>query len=268
MGTSIFASASPIISLKRFSFSHGSHTVFKSTDIDIPKGKITGIMGPSGCGKSTLLQLIGGLITPDAGQVYVQGSNINQLNRNQLMKLRQNMGVLFQSGALFTQMNVYNNVAFPIRENTDLPAYIIREIVKMKLEAVGLRGIIDQWPSELSGGMARRVALARAIALDPAIMMYDEPFTGQDPVSLGVILKLIQSLNQSLNITSIVISHDIQEIMSIADYILILGEKTLLAQGKPDEIKNNSSGFVRQFLSGKPDGSIAFHHPAPPFMEH
>ena len=183
------------------------------------------------------------------------------------MELRKNMGVLFQSGALFTQMNVFDNVAFPLRKNTNLPENIISMIVRMKLESVGLRGTAQLMPNELSGGMSRRIALARAISLDPSIMMYDEPFTGQDPISLGVILKLIASLNQALNLTSIVITHDITEIMSIADYIIMLSNKQVLIAGTPNEVKSNKSPLVQQFLNGDPDGPIAYHYPSPKFLE-
>ena len=256
-----------IIKIQNVDFLRGHRAIYKDISVDIPKGKITAIMGPSGAGKTTILHLIGGLISPQRGTVNVLDENINGLSRKALMSLRKHMGVLFQSGALFTQMSVFDNVAFPIRRNSDLPENIIENLVKMKLEAVGLRGAANLMPTELSGGMARRAALARAIALDPDIMMYDEPFTGQDPISLGVVLKLIKSLNDALNLTSIVVSHDIQEVMSIADFIIIVANQGILATGIPDEIKQSSSELVQQFLSGNYDGPVPFHYHAKPFVE-
>ena len=256
-----------IIKIENVDFFRGRRAIYKNISVDIPKGKITAIMGPSGAGKTTMLHLIGGLISPKNGTVSVLDKNINKLSRKELMSLRKHMGVLFQSGALFTQMPVFDNVAFPIRRNSNLPENIIENLVKMKLEAVGLRGAAALMPTELSGGMARRVALARAIALDPDVMMYDEPFTGQDPISLGVVLKLIKSLNDSLNLTSVVVSHDIQEVMSIADFIIIVANQGILATGSPDEIKQSSSELVQQFLFGTPDGPVPFHYPAKAFVE-
>ncbi len=256
-----------IIQINDLSFSRGSKIIYDRINCAIPKGKITAIMGPSGSGKTTLLHLIGGLLSHQTGSVHVMDKNIQTLSRKAMMDLRKQMGVLFQSGALFTQLSVFDNVAFPIRQNSKLPEHLIAHIVKMKLEAVGLRGALSLMPSELSGGMARRAALARAIALDPAIMMYDEPFTGQDPISLGVILKLIKSLNDALSLTSIVVSHDIQEVMSIADHIIIVANQGILATGSPEEIQTHESELVQQFLFGKADGPVSFHYPAKSFEE-
>ncbi|TNF66702.1 MAG: ABC transporter ATP-binding protein [Gammaproteobacteria bacterium] len=256
-----------VITFENVDFYRGSRTIFKQISFQIPKGKITVILGPSGCGKTTTLHLIGGLIRPQTGSICVFDKNINQIKRKQLMALRQRMGVLFQSGALFTQMSVYDNVAFPLRQNTNLSEAIIKNIVLMKLEAVGLRNTYQLMPSELSGGMARRVALARAIALDPDIMLYDEPFTGQDPISFHVILKLIKTLNDALDMTSIVVSHDIDEALSIADYVIVTANKSIMGCGSPDEIRSSDSAFVKQFLNGNIDGPVAFHYPGASFKE-
>jgi len=254
------------VEIHNLSFSRGNKCIFNDISLAIPKNKITAILGPSGTGKTTLLHLIGRLMKPEKGKITVLNQNILALKRKELMKLRKNMGVLFQSGALFTHINIFDNVAFPIRENTNLPESIIENIVLMKLEAVGLRGTAKMFPSELSGGMLRRAALARAISLDPEIIMYDEPFTGQDPISLGVVLKLIKSLNESLSMTSIIISHDIHDVLSIADYVILLANKKIIATGSPDNIKNSKSKFVQQFLNGRPDGPVPFHYPAEEFI--
>ncbi len=218
------------------------------------------VMGPSGIGKTTLLRLIGGQLKPDSGSIKVAGEEVPQLKRDALYQLRKRMSMLFQSGALFTDMSVYENVAFPLREHTDLPEEIIRSVVLMKLEAVGLRGARHLMPSELSGGMARRAALARAIALDPELILYDEPFAGQDPISMAVIVKLIKSLNESLGLTSIVVSHDVKEVLSIADYAYVIADKKVVGQGTPDELRNNDTAIIQQFLNGAPDGPVAFHY--------
>lgn len=256
-----------IITFKNVDFYRGSRAIFKQINLTIPKGKVTVILGPSGCGKTTILHLIGGLITPNAGSIDVFEHNIHQIKRAKLMALRKRMGVLFQSGALFTQMSVYDNVAFPLRQNTNLSEALIKNIVLMKLEAVGLRGAYQLMPSELSGGMARRVALARAIALDPELMLYDEPFTGQDPISFSVILKLVKTLNQALNMTSVVVSHDIDEALSIADYVIVTANQTIMDSGTPKAIRESNSDFVRQFLNGNIDGPVAFHYPSATFQE-
>lgn len=241
--------------------------IFDDIDLDIKRGSVTGIMGPSGTGKTTLLRLIGGQLRPQAGSVEVDGEEVHQLNRGQLYQLRKRMGMLFQNGALLTDMNVHDNVAFPIREHTRLPEKIIRDLVLMKLESVGLRGARQLMPAELSGGMSRRVALARAIALDPMMIMYDEPFTGQDPISMGVLVRLIRLLNDSLGLTSIIVSHDIQETLSIADDIYLLSGGKVVGHGTSEELNNSKSEWAQQFLQGLPDGPVPFHYPAPDYAE-
>lgn len=249
-----------LVSIEQLGFSRGSRMIFDGVSLNIQRGKITAIMGPSGTGKTTLLKLIGGQLRPDRGTVIVDGQNIHRLKRNDLYTLRKRMGMLFQSGALLTDMSVYDNVAFPLREHTQLPESMIRTLVLMKLQAVGLRGARNLMPGELSGGMARRVALARAIALDPMMIMYDEPFTGQDPISMGVLVELIKTLNSSLGLTSIIVSHDVQETAAIADYIYVLSEGRVVGEGTPDEIRSSDSEWVRQFIDGKPDGPVRFHY--------
>lgn len=251
-----------VINLKNVVFSRGDRLIFKGVNLNIQRGKITAIMGPSGTGKTTLLQLIGGLLSPDSGDINVLGNNMAKLSRQALFFLRERMGLLFQSGALFTDMNVFENVAFPLKEHTDFSEEIIRDIVLMKLEAVGLRGAKNLYPAELSGGMARRVALARAVALDPEILMYDEPFTGQDPISMGVLVKLIKTLNQAMGLTSVIVSHDVHEVCSIADYVYILSDGLVIAEGSPAEILEDKNPKTRQFMRGEPDGPVAFHYPA------
>jgi len=251
-----------IIEIRGLSFSQGDRVIFDGIDMDIPRGQITAIMGPSGTGKTTLMRLITGQIKPDAGTIMVDGENISTLQRNDLYRVRRKMGMLFQSGALFTDRTVYENVAFPLREHTDLSEAMIRDLVLMKLHAVGLRGARDMMTTELSGGMARRVALARAIALDPKLLMYDEPFTGQDPISMGVLVRLIRALNDALGLTSIIVSHDIAETSSIADYIYLLSDGKVVGQGTADELNNSSSEWAQQFLQGRDDGPVPFHYPA------
>lgn len=255
------------ITIRDLFFSRGKREIFSGVSLDIPAGKITAIMGPSGTGKTTLLRLIGGQLKPSQGTLSVEGLEIPKLNRKQLYQARRRMGMLFQSGALLTDLNVFENIAFPIREHFDFPESMIRDIVLMKLELVGLRGARNLTPSELSGGMARRVALARAIVLDPLLMMYDEPFTGLDPVTLGTIVSLIKELNQSLGLTSVVVSHDIHETFSIADYVCILSEGKVAAAGTPEELLNSNSAFVQQFVQGKPDGPMPFHYAANDYIQ-
>ena len=252
----------PHVELKNVTFSRGDRVIYDDISMSFPKGKVTAIMGPSGIGKTTLLRLIGGQLYPDSGQILVAGDNIPSLSRAQLYQAREKMSMLFQSGALFTEMNVFDNVAFPIREHTQLPEDIIRTMVLLKLEAVGLRGARDLMPNELSGGMARRAALARAIALDPELIMYDEPFVGQDPISMGVLVRLIRDLNHSLNLTSIVVSHDVHEVMSIADYMYIIADKRVIGHGTKAQLLESESPLVQQFLRGQADGPVPFHFTA------
>jgi len=256
-----------IIDIRGLRFLRGSRTIFEDVSLKIPRGKVTAIMGPSGTGKTTLLKLIGGQLKPDAGQILLDGDDIPRLSRSELFLARERMGMLFQSGALFTDMSVFENVAFPIRVHTDLAEDMIRDVVLMKLQAVGLRGAASLMPSELSGGMARRVALARAIALDPDIVMYDEPFTGQDPIAMGVLVNLIRRLNQALGHTSIIVSHDIKETLGIADYVYVIADARVIAQGTPQELADVDSDKVRQFMQGLPDGPVPFHYPAPDYLQ-
>ena len=246
-----------------FAHGFGAHQVYRGLSMRIPKGKITAVMGPSGIGKTTLLRLIGAQLRPRHGTITFAGENVHALGRSDLYELRKRMSMLFQSGALFTDMTVYDNVAFPIREHSQLPEEIIETIVKLKLEAVGLRGARHLMPAELSGGMARRAALARAIALDPELIMYDEPFAGQDPISMGVIVKLIKELNQSLGLTSIVVTHDVAEVMTIADYVYIIADKKVVGHGTPSELEASDDPLVHQFLHGEADGPVPFHYAAP-----
>lgn len=257
------SASQPYVSIRGMSFSRGERLIYNNLDVDFPRGKVTAIMGPSGTGKTTLLRLIGGQLLPDSGTIVVDGQNVPQLSRKDLFELRkQKMGMLFQTGALFTDLNVFDNVAFPLRVHTDLPESMIRDLVLMKLEAVGLRGARDMSPAELSGGMARRVALARSIAMDPEIIMYDEPFTGLDPISMGMIVKLIRGLNHALGLTSLLVSHDVEESCSIADYLCVVSEGRVIGFGTPDELLNEGSDEVKQFLRGEPDGPVPFHYPA------
>jgi phospholipid/cholesterol/gamma-HCH transport system ATP-binding protein len=236
--------------------------VLTRIDMAVPRGRLVAIMGGSGCGKTTILRLIGGQLRPQTGTVTVAGQDVASLDRDALFALRRRIGMLFQFGALFTDMSVFENIAFPMREHTDLPEELIRDLVLMKLNAVGLRGAAQLRPSELSGGMARRVALARAIALDPMLVMYDEPFAGLDPISLGIVGQLIRKLNDALGITSLVVTHDIYESLKIVDYIYFVAEGRIIAQGTPDEVRASHDPFVRQFVDGAPDGPVPFHYPA------
>lgn len=255
------------VELKGVTFKRGSRSIFNNVDIRIPRGKVTGIMGPSGSGKTTLLRLMGAQLRPSRGEVWVNGQNLPKLSRSDLFDARKQMGVLFQSGALFTDLDVFENVAFPLRVHTQLPEEMIRDIVLLKLQAVGLRGAIDLMPDELSGGMKRRVALARAIALDPQILFYDEPFVGQDPIAMGVLVRLIRLLNDALGITSIVVSHDLVETASIADYLYVVGDGEVLGQGTPEELMSADNPRIHQFMKGDPDGPVPFHYPAPDYRK-
>lgn len=256
-----------LVEARGLCFNYGKRVIYDHVDLDIPRGKITAIMGPSGTGKTTLLRLIGGQIRPTGGMLRFDGVDIHSQPRRELYKLRQRMGMLFQNGALLTDLTVFENVAFPLREHTRLPESMIRDLVLMKLEAVGLRGARDLAASELSGGMARRVALARAIALDPEMIMYDEPFTGQDPISMGVLMRLIKMLNDALQLTSIIVSHDVAEVMSIADQVYVLSAGKVIVNGTPDDVRVSSEDRARQFLDGLPDGPVPFHYEAPPLAQ-
>lgn len=257
----------PLVAVKDLHFTRGGRLVLDGVDIDIQRGKITAIMGPSGTGKTTLLKLIGGQLKPDAGSVTVDGLDVHSLSRERLFRLRRRMGMLFQSGALLTDLDVFENVAFPVREHTDLSDSMIRNLVFMKLEAVGLRGARDLLPRELSGGMARRVALARAIALDPMMVMYDEPFSGQDPISMGVLVQLIRRLNEALHLTGIIVSHDVPETASIADYIYVLSGGKVVGEGTPEDLGKSESEWVAQFMDGLADGPVPFHYPARDYFD-
>ncbi|MCW9698481.1 MULTISPECIES: phospholipid ABC transporter ATP-binding protein MlaF [unclassified Avibacterium] len=259
--------ARSFVEVKNLTFKRGERIIYERLNLRVEQGKITAIMGPSGIGKTTLLRLIGGQLSPDSGEILVDGKDICRMSRAELYKLRQRIGMLFQSGALFTDMSTFDNVAFPIREHTTLPEQLIREMVLMKLEAVGLRGAAELMPSELSGGMARRAALARTIALDPELIMYDEPFTGQDPISMGVIVSLIKRLNEALQLTSIVVSHDVQEVLSIADYAYIIADKRVIAEGKPEALLASQDPQVQQFIRGEADGPVRFHYPAGDYIQ-
>jgi len=256
-----------LVSVQNLSFSRGNKKIFDDISLEFERGKITAIMGPSGTGKTTLLKLIGGQLFPEQGSITVDGNNVHRLRRAELYNLRKRMGMLFQSGALLTDMSVFDNVAFPLREHTHLPESMIRTLVLMKLQAVGLRGARKLMPNELSGGMARRIALARAIALDPMMIMYDEPFTGQDPISKGALVHLIKSLNTILGLTSIVVSHDVHETAAIADYIYVISEGKIVGQGTPKEIEQSQSDWVQQFMTGAADGPAHFHYPAKDYID-
>jgi phospholipid/cholesterol/gamma-HCH transport system ATP-binding protein len=251
-----------IVSITDMQFYRGEREIYKDISLSVKRGAITAIMGPSGIGKTTLLKIIGGQLKPSKGHVIFQGDDVHKVSRNRLYEMRRKMSMLFQSGALFTNMSVFDNVAYPLREHTKLDEAIISTLVKLKLEAVGLRGAAPLMPNELSGGMARRAALARAIALDPELIMYDEPFAGQDPISMGVLVKLIKALNKALDLTSIVVTHDVTEVLEIADYVYIMANKTIIGSGTPQQIKSSDSPLVQQFLQGNADGPVPFHFPA------
>ena len=239
--------------------------VLRDVSLTIPRGSVIGIMGQSGCGKTTLLRIIAAQFLPTGGSARVLGEATSALDREGLYGMRRRMGMLFQFGALFTDMSVYENVAFPLREHTALPEDLIHDLVMLKLEAVGLRGAAQLMPAELSGGMARRVALARCIALDPQLILYDEPFTGLDPISFGVIVRLIRELNDSLGATSIIVTHDVQEALGVVDYVYFMAAGRVIAEGKPDQIRASREPFVRQFVNGELDGPVPFHYPAPDY---
>ena len=260
-------SDTPAVELTDVSFAYDVRLVLTDITMTIPRGKIVAIMGGSGCGKTTILRLIGGALKPKSGSVRVAGQSVPDMGPEALYEMRRRCGMLFQFGALFTDMSVFENIAFPMREHTDLNEELIRDLVLMKLHAVGLRGAAQLMPSELSGGMARRVALARAIALDPVLVMYDEPFAGLDPISLGVIGQLIRRLNDALGITSVVVTHDVYESLKIVDYLYFVSEGRVVASGTAAEVRASMLPFVRQFVDGLPDGPVAFHYPAAPYRE-
>ncbi len=256
-----------LVRVRGLRFCHAEHCIFDGIDLEIRRGRVTAIMGPSGTGKTTLLKLISGQLQPDAGDIEVDGQAIQSLSRAELYRLRTRMGMLFQSGALLTDLSVFENVAFPIREHAKLPESVLRKLVLIKLEAVGLRGAAALMPNQLSGGMARRVALARAIALDPMMIMYDEPFTGQDPISKGVLVSLIRQLNDASGMTSIVVSHDVADTASIADDLYIIANGKIMAQGTPQQVAASESAWVRQFMDGEPDGPVHYHYKAAPLEQ-
>jgi phospholipid/cholesterol/gamma-HCH transport system ATP-binding protein len=259
--------AEPLIELIDVNFAYDRRPILTGFNMTIPRGKVVAIMGISGGGKTTTLRLIGGQLRATSGTVRVAGQDVASLDTRELYELRRRMGMLFQFGALFSDMSVYDNVAFQMREHTDLPEDMIRDLVMMKLHAVGLRGVASLMPSELSGGMARRVALARAIALDPMLIMYDEPFAGLDPISLSIIGELIRSLNDALGASSIVVTHDVQESLKIVDYIYFVSEGRIVAEGTADDIRKSDAPYVHQFIWGEADGPVAFHYPAQPYGE-
>jgi len=257
---------SPIVEIGNVSFGYDpAHPVLRDINLKIARGSVVGIMGQSGCGKTTLLRIIMGAYLPSGGTARVLGEVTGELDREGLYRMRRKMGMLFQFGALFTDMSVYENVAFPLREHAELPDELLRDLVLLKLQAVGLRGAAQLMPTELSGGMARRVALARSIALDPQLILYDEPFTGLDPISFGVIVRLIRELNDSLGATSIIVTHDVQEALGVVDYVYFMAAGRVIAQGTPDEIRSSSEPFVNQFVNGKSEGPVPFHYPAPDY---
>ena len=256
-----------LVEVRDLHFTRGSKQIFQGLDFDVPRGKVTTILGPSGTGKTTLLKMIGGQLKPLKGSVLVDGKNVSRLGRRDLYALRKRMGMLFQSGALLTDLTVFDNVAFPLREHTSLPESLISHLVLMRLHAVGLRGASDLYPAELSGGMARRAALARALVFDPMMIMYDEPFTGQDPISMGVLLTLIRTVNQALGLTSLMVSHDLVEALSISDFVVIISAGKVVETGTPEELRNSDSAWTQQVLNGSPDGPVPFQLAAPDYAE-
>jgi phospholipid/cholesterol/gamma-HCH transport system ATP-binding protein len=260
-------SEEPLVQIRDLNFAYDRRPILTGINMTIPRGKVVAIMGLSGCGKTTTLRLIGGQLRPTAGEVGVAGQVVHHLDDDGLYRMRRRMGMLFQFGALFTDMSVYDNVAFQMREHTDLPESLIHDLVLMKLHAVGLRGAHRLMPSELSGGMARRVALARAIALDPMLIMYDEPFAGLDPISLSIVGELIRKLNDALGISSIVVTHDVQESLKIVDYVYFMSAGKIVAEGTAEDIRNSTEPFVHQFVWGEMDGPMNFHYPSSPYAE-
>ena len=265
MDNALLHVAEPLVTVRGLHFKRDERVIFNDLNLEIKRGQVTAIMGPSGAGKTTLLRLIGGQVRPAAGAVEVAGECVHRMSRHALYQMRKRIGVLFQSGALFTDLSVFDNVAFPLREHTQLSPSLIRTLVLMKLEAVGLRGARDLMPAQLSGGMARRVALARAIALDPMMILYDEPFAGQDPISMGILVKLIRTLNDALGLTSVIVSHDVKETAAIADAIYLISEGRVVEHGTPAALERSASPWVDQFMHAKADGPISFHYSAPDY---
>ena len=256
-----------LVDLRDVTFGYGDRLILDRVSLSVPRGKVTALMGASGGGKTTILRLIGGQYRVQSGEVRFDGVSVSKLDRTQLFAVRRRMGMLFQFGALFADLTVFENVAFPLREHTDLPEQLIRDIVLMKLNAVGLRGARDLMPSEISGGMSRRVALARAIVLDPELVMYDEPFAGLDPISLGTSARLIRQLNDALGLTSIIVSHDLDETFAIADHVVVLANGHIAAQGSPEEVRHSSDPLVHQFVHAESDGPVRFHYPGPSVLD-
>jgi phospholipid/cholesterol/gamma-HCH transport system ATP-binding protein len=257
--------SSNLIEIRDLHFSYGTRQILKGINLDIPAGQVVAILGASGVGKTTLLRLIGGQLRPDRGEVRIAGKVVHELDETGLYELRRKMGMMFQMGGLFSDMNMFENIAFPIREHTDLPEELIRDLVLMKLQAVGLRGARNLMPAELSGGMGRRVALARAIALDPMLVMYDEPFAGLDPISLNVIGNLVRQFNDALGVSSIIVTYDVHESLKVVDYVYILAAGVVLAEGVTSAIHASTDPFVRQFINALADGPMAFHYPGKPY---
>ena len=261
------AAAGNAVEIRDLEFAYGELQIFGDLSLDIPRGKVVAILGGSGSGKSTLLKLIGGQLRPARGSVRVEGRDVHQLSADELYRLRLEMGMMFQSSGLFSDLSVYENIAFPIRENFHLPEEVIRRMVLMKLHAVGLRGARDMMPNDLSGGMMRRVALARAIATDPKLLMYDEPFAGLDPISLNQIGELIRTLNEALDLTSVVVTYDVQEALKVADYVYVIGDGVILGKGTSEEVAHSEDPYLHQFVNALPDGPVRFHFPGPPLEE-
>jgi phospholipid/cholesterol/gamma-HCH transport system ATP-binding protein len=260
-------SSDTLVALRDVRFGYGERVILDGISLTVPRGKVTALMGASGGGKTTVLRLIGGQYRAQSGSLTFEGQEVGTMNQAELYTMRRRMGMLFQFGALFTDLSVFDNVAFPLREHTDLNESMIRDIVLMKLQAVGLRGARDLMPSEVSGGMARRVALARAMALDPQLVMYDEPFAGLDPISLGTAARLIRQLNDTLGLTSVIVSHDLDETFHIADQVIVLANGKIAAQGTPSEVRSSTDPLVHQFVSAAPEGPVRFHYPGPSVMD-
>ena len=256
-----------VVEVENLRFSYGDHEIFSGLSLEIPRGKVVAILGGSGCGKSTLLKLIGGQLAPASGSVKVEGRDVHKLDADALYELRLKIGMMFQNSGLFTDLSVADNVAFPIRENFDVDEQTVDRLVKMKLHAVGLRGAHDMMPNDLSGGMTRRVALARAVATDPKLMMYDEPFAGLDPISLSHIVELIRTLNEAIGLTSIVVTYDVKEALKVADYAYMICDGVVLAHGSPKNLQASTDPYVKQFLHAEPDGPVRFHFPGPSLAE-